>query len=118
MHAADPLREGQAVVARERERLPAGGRVEGDVGRDGEQQDDHGQDVDAPNRHGIAEDVQEGEAGRVAQGVFDRGEAEEVGDDEEEAEKAVQHKGPHHSLGHIHASVFHLFRHVGGCVGT
>ena len=114
----DPFREGQAVVARERKRLPAGRCVEGDIGRDGEEQDDHGQGVDAPNRHGVAEDVQKGEAGGVVQGVFDRGEAEEVCDDEEEAEQAVQHEGPHHSFGHIHACVFHLFGHVGGCIGT
>ena len=80
MDVADPLGEGEAVVARKGEGLARGGGVEGDVARDDEDEDHDGQRVDAAGGDGVLEDVNEGEAGRIVEGGLDRGDTEEVGD--------------------------------------
>lgn len=77
---SDPLREGEAVVAGESESLARGGGVEGDVGRDDDDEDHAGEAVDAGRVDGGAEDVDEGEAGGVGEGVVDVVDREEVRD--------------------------------------
>ena len=66
----------------------------------------------------MLEDVDEGEAGRVVDGVLDGGEAEEVGDQEDEGDEAVQDVGPEHGVGHVSAGVLDFFGHVGRRVGA
>lgn len=65
VHAAEPLAKGEAVVAGEGEGLARRRRVEGDVCRDDEDQDEDGERVDAGRADGVFEHVDEGVAGRV-----------------------------------------------------
>jgi len=116
--AADPAGEREALVAREGEGLARRGRVEGDVAGDDEDEDHDGQRVDAAGRDGLLEDVDEGEAGRVADGVGDGRQAEEEGQQQDEAEDAVEHVGPEHGVGHVAPRVLDFFRHVRRRVGA
>ena len=118
VHVADTAREGQALVAGKGEGLERGGGVEGDVARNHQNEDHDGEGVDAAGGDGLLEDVDEGEAGGVVDGVFDRGEAEEVGDEEDEGDEAVQDVGPEHGFGDVAPGVFDFFRHMRRRVGA
>ena len=108
-----PPRKGKAAVARKGPRLPGCGQVEGDVARDKEEQDDGSERVHAGHRDGVAEDIEKGVGGGIAQCVVNGWDAKYVGYEEDQAHETIEHVATHYGAWYHETSIFDLFRHVG-----
>lgn len=121
VHGGDPVAVGEAVVAGKGPRLARRRQVVGE-GAGVDEDDDNGREhVEGGRAEGLREDVHVGVARSVVgvvDGALDVDDAEEVGDEEDEAERAVQHVRPHHCLWHGAAGVLDLLRHVRCGVGA
>jgi len=98
--------------------LAGGGGVEGDVGRDDDDQDHAGEAVDTGGVDGCAEDVDERVAGGVVEGGVDVVDGEQVRDQEDDGHDPVADVGPKDGDGHVAACVADFFGHVRGCIAA
>lgn len=113
-----PPRKGKAAVACKGPSLPGGGEVERDVARKKKKENDCSECVHAGHGHGIAEDIEKGVGGGIAQCVVDGRDAKYVGYEKDQAHEAIEHIATHYGARYHEASVFDLFRHVGCAVGA
>lgn len=119
VHVGKKLAERQAVVAGKRPCLTRRGDVERDgTGKDHDQSDD-GKNIRAGKGGGIVKDPEDWIARRVSQGGVQVRDAEQVGDEHDNAESAIENIAPEHGPWYRNPSVFNLFgdmsRRVGAC---
>lgn len=105
--------EGDALVAGEGPEHAGGGGELGHVGEDGDEDVEDDDGGGAPGRVPLlAQDADEGVAGRVVERVVEVVQAEEDDDDDAEAEGPVEGHGDHDRTGDDDRSIFGFFGHL------